>query len=244
MRGHRRVIRSGLRNGGSVSAFNPTKLSGLELWLRADLGITLNVGNVSQWNDQSGKGDANRNHAQGTAANQPLYNTTDAGYGGRSTITFDNANDGLQSGNWSVAPPQTGTLFIVGNSDGAATNRNFFGDKGALQYCLYQDAGAGMMYFQSAGLALGGDSTSKHVFGIDMNGATTKIFRDQVTANVTGNSGAVAIAATTVGALTATTFPLNGKIAEVIVYSTRLAAADFNQVMNYLGARYGVTIGP
>lgn len=230
--------------GGNIVTPKTIFGSALELWLRADMGITLNGGNVSAWADQSGKGDANRNHLQGTAANQPLWNASDSGYGNQSTITFDNTNDGLQSGNWSVAPPTVGTLFIVGNSDGAATNRNFFGDKGALQYCLYQDAASGMNYFQSAGLVLGGDSASKHVFCVDMNGATTKIYRDQLTANVTGNAGAVAIPATTVGALTATTFPLNGKIAEVIVVSTIATLAQRTAAEAYLGARYAQVIGP
>ncbi len=39
--------------------FDPSEISGLKLWLRSDTGITLNSGNVSQWNDLSGFG----NHA-------------------------------------------------------------------------------------------------------------------------------------------------------------------------------------
>lgn len=48
---------------------NPSNISGLKLWLKADTGIILNGSNVSGWNDQSG----NANDAtQSIAGSQPL----------------------------------------------------------------------------------------------------------------------------------------------------------------------------
>ena len=55
---------------GSSPPFVPTNLPGLALWLRADLGITLDDGNVSGWADQSGNGNS---FTQLTTAFQPLY---------------------------------------------------------------------------------------------------------------------------------------------------------------------------
>lgn len=51
-----------------VGPFDPTRIAGLRLFLRSDLGIIQSGGLISAWNDQSGNG----NHAtQGTAALQP-----------------------------------------------------------------------------------------------------------------------------------------------------------------------------
>jgi hypothetical protein len=76
---------------GGAAAFTPTSLSGCVLWLRADLGVTLNGSTVSAWADQSSAG----NHAsQGTAANQPTYSAT-SGPGSTSGITFDGTADYL-----------------------------------------------------------------------------------------------------------------------------------------------------
>lgn len=60
------------RSAAKVSNnFTPARLNGLDLWLRADQGITLASGtDVSAWADQSGGA---RNFTQGTAANQSAY---------------------------------------------------------------------------------------------------------------------------------------------------------------------------
>ena len=61
------------------------------LWLRADLGITLNVGNVSAWADQSGNA---LDLSQGTASAQPLY--VASWKNGKPGITFDGVDDVLR----------------------------------------------------------------------------------------------------------------------------------------------------
>lgn len=58
--------------GNSTRSFVPLDLAPA-LWLRADLGVTLNAGNVSAWADQSGNG---RSFTQGTGGAQPVYDAT------------------------------------------------------------------------------------------------------------------------------------------------------------------------
>ncbi len=61
-------------------------------WVEADLGITLNAGNVSDWADQSTNG---RHLTQGTAANQPLY-VASGGLNNEPYVDCDNVNDFLE----------------------------------------------------------------------------------------------------------------------------------------------------
>ena len=81
-----RVGRVGMpfRRRGAM-AWTPAQLPSLALWLDAEdtASITLNGGNVSQWNDKSG----NARHAtQATAANQPEYIASTAVLGGKPSV--------------------------------------------------------------------------------------------------------------------------------------------------------------
>lgn len=97
----------GARRGGA--SFTPTSLSGCVLWLRADLGVTLNGSTVSAWADQSGSG----NHvSQGTAANQPTFTANDAACGNKATVAFDGTNDVLTSTNSVVSGNADHTIFL------------------------------------------------------------------------------------------------------------------------------------
>src|SRR4051812_19518760 len=75
---------------GGSSAFAPTDISGLKLWLKAD-SLSLNDGDaVTTWTDSSG----NSNTAsQGTAANKPTYKT--AVLNALPVVRFDGSNDYL-----------------------------------------------------------------------------------------------------------------------------------------------------
>jgi len=74
-------------------------------WWRADLGITLNAGNVSDWLDQVGGSVL----ANAVPANQPPYNAADATLAGQATISFDGVNDTLVVGNIAMPSP----IFIA-----------------------------------------------------------------------------------------------------------------------------------
>jgi hypothetical protein len=69
-------------------SFVPSDLGGLELWLKADAGLTESAGTVTAWNDQSG------NARNPTVQSNPSY--TASGLNGLPTVTFDGTNDWLQ----------------------------------------------------------------------------------------------------------------------------------------------------
>ena len=242
----RRKIRRARR--APSSAFAPTDIAGIDLWLRADLGITLNGGDVSAWADQSGTGDANKNAAQAVGASQPLYVASDAGYNGQPTIQFNGLTDFLFSAAWSTPPTTVGSMFIVGEC--AIDTVRVFG-------CLHSIGGIGELYnngigstdlhyYQGSDFAVVGEAAlnAKHVYLVDRNGASTSVYQDAKTALTTGNGGSGACERVVIGSnALAASLPLDGKIAEWIMYTRILDATERGQVLDYLGARYGVTIG-
>lgn len=82
-------------------SFTPDELTGLELWLKADAGLTESGGNVTAWLDQSG------NSRNPTVQGTPAY--TASGLNGKPIVQFDGTSDWLQMG--------TGlTLALAGKS--------------------------------------------------------------------------------------------------------------------------------
>ena len=69
---------------------SPVPTEALELWLRADQGVTLNGDTVSRWIDQSGNG---RDAAQATAAHQPTLEQNMVA--GQPALRFDGVDDYL-----------------------------------------------------------------------------------------------------------------------------------------------------
>ena len=84
-----RILAARGRAGGR--AFQPPQLSGCAVWLRADIGITLNGANVSRWADQSGNGN---DATQGTSGRQPGYDALQIN--GRPTVFFDASVTGAE----------------------------------------------------------------------------------------------------------------------------------------------------
>jgi hypothetical protein len=96
--------------GSRQSAFVPSSISGLKLWLDATQGVTTVSGAVSQWDDLTGLG----NHAtQGTAGNRPLLSRYD-----------NRENRHLQSetlGSWSLVAASVTANTIANPISGSMT---------------------------------------------------------------------------------------------------------------------------
>lgn len=74
-------------NGMAADISSPAQLPGLQLWTEGDLGVTLNVGTVAQWADQSG---AANDISEASAPNQPTY--VAVAQNGLPGVQFVNAN--------------------------------------------------------------------------------------------------------------------------------------------------------
>lgn len=84
-------IMLGLANAGQSAPFTPQSVSNLVAMFDASLAssVTLNVADVASINDLSGN---SRTASQGTAAEQPAYNTA-TGINSKNVITFTSANN-------------------------------------------------------------------------------------------------------------------------------------------------------
>jgi hypothetical protein len=224
--------------GARRDEFTPLALSPL-VWLRSDLGITLNGSNVSAWADQSGNG---RHVVQGTAANQPAYNATDAGYSGRPSVQFD-GGDRLTSGAFVLAQPLM--VVIVGNTNGVSGNQ-YFCDGGATpgnEAVVRQNTGTFRIYSGSDLNSAVADTGAKVIVAGEFNGNNSKIYVSSKTAAATGAGGATAMSGFTLGSYGASAAALlTGKVTEALIFDRVLSATERGQLFDYLGTRYGITV--
>lgn len=86
----------------------PSDITGLQLWLNGDVGVTTSGGSVTQWADQSG----NANHAtQSNVSKQPIW-VMPATHG-HGSILFDGIDDGLYTPSFQTFPVKRGSVFVV-----------------------------------------------------------------------------------------------------------------------------------
>jgi hypothetical protein len=226
-------------------------------WLRADLGITLATTKVATWADQSGRGDANRNVSQGTDANRPTYNTTDAAFNNQPTISFTAASSHFLPGvgNWSATYTQPVTFGVIGTATASASNAFFLGARAGSEYMdIYKTTAnrpaslvgtvPGTIEQVATPLA------SPCVILISVGAGSDGVFRLNSRSHVGSSTGGAAYTATSVGAngmtvgrrsIAALQY-LDGKVAEVFMWNKTLNVGEVNKLMNYVTARYGIAV--
>lgn len=96
--------------------FEPTDISGLQLWLKYNTGITITSGQVSQWDDSSGN---NRHAAQATSTFRPTKTAFNS-------VKFS-GNDFLSTIAFQLFPAKRGTIIALFRAVGqvAATGTGF-----------------------------------------------------------------------------------------------------------------------
>src|SRR5437899_1363127 len=147
-----------------ASAQTLTVTNGLQLWLKADAGVTATAGKVTAWADQSGHGN---NAAQTMADMSPLL-VNDA-INGKPVLRFDGVDDFLEvADSDSVSITGDITTFFLVKFDDFATYRAVWAKTAANQpgpndwYALpgsgipraYRGNGLGMNGFADGGQAL------------------------------------------------------------------------------------------
>lgn len=222
---------------------------GMVFWLRADTGITKDGSDrVSQWNDQSGTGDSNKNVTQAVAGNQPLWNASSANFNNQPTLSFVNARlDHLTSGNWSVAMPSPATWVVVGRITAYSPSgfTVLFDSKavGSRQAAYYVTADNKLNWY--AGAAAAGTAIAlPHTFANIVVFDTTGNAYQTAQTPTAGNSGAQTLAAISIGInYDQTSSQFEGEIAEIMGFNRELTAPEVADLFSYIDARYGIAIG-
>ena len=234
-----------------LAAFTPP--AGIQLWLKADAitGVP-NGGAVSTWVDSTALG-GGRDMSQGTAAYQPLYEAAVVTAPGfvNPVVRFDGSNDVMANS----ALHNAQTIIYVAKSTAnegvpyarLGTINEYFGFINGVgtpaadlflknPQTFWQDA---------ATVALNGFHVYSGLYNDPANGNNGSIYFDGLL-EATGTPGpsplnlADAIGAR--GNMPGPTYNayFQGDIAEVLVFSTNLSAADRMSVENYLNKKYFV----
>lgn len=227
-----------------ATVFAPNLISNNVLWLDAsDTGtITQSGGAVSQWNDKSG---LENNAVQATGARQFIT--------GERTINGLNAMDldaskvmegaaglyGISSSNntafvvLSLDNTTAETRPLSGASSGGNTRYGVLFNNTAGQYGVLNSTN-----FVVAGSAETFD-TNAHAVGFYRNGATVTGFYDgEISAS--GAATNITLLAFWIGARSALPESgLDGRLAEILLYSRLLSSDEINHVGNYLSKKWG-----
>jgi hypothetical protein len=218
--------------------FTPRSIAGLEAWYNASDASSITVATgVDKWADRSGKG---RDLLQSTPNNQPQYVTN--GLNGRPIIKFDGDNDSL-SASFSLSQPTT--VFCVGNYivntggfnlyDGTTANtmRHFVAGSGTI----------GMFAGTSLTSALSsGDIIGWRIWESIFNGSSSAIIRNGTTLN-SGNAGSASPGGVRLAIFgNNASNPTNCEIAEFVLYTGVLSAAERSRVRSYLSRKYAIAV--
>lgn len=242
----------------------PLNISGLAAWYdsRDDDYITLATG-ISAWVSRAGSlGTATL--SQGTAANQPAYETSVATLGSRPAVFFDGSNDALAAATastWAFLSNGTGaTIFLVERIDSTggatqvpvmtmtavATNVGIYA--GLTTTALQGRVGNGSgTYCNNWGL-----TTASH-YARDASRWRALTYEDETMGSrVSGSSLTNADTAAQEPSASNPTLALTvggsaglffkGWLAQIIIYNRVLTTAEFSALASWANQQYGVTV--
>lgn len=233
--------------------------NGLQLWLKADAGVTTDLnGGVTQWEDQSGEA----NHAVQFDGNRTPVLVNGA-LNNKPVLRFDGVDDFLDVAD---SPSLSGTgdmsSFFIIKFDDFATFRAVWGKtagSGGNQpaptdiYALPNDGR--LRVFRGNGTGIGNSSATTTqplpanaylAVGFDVSGSTLNHYLN----NQPNGSGAATASVgdgdtpLKIGTRTDFVTKLKGNLAELLIYSRALSAAERNDVFAYFRSKYGLNVPP
>jgi hypothetical protein len=246
--------------------------SGLALWLRADSITVDNGDTISEWKDRSGNGrdfsqsvandkptfvasDSTFNNKPCVqfSSNDALLRAFDAGLNTNEFTTIlvmstnnDNNNYqlGYESRSYLTSPTRLRGYNVYANMSGSNNRWEYWTGRSASSWNTELTAATGSAVVDTpnivnlsieGGNGVGGVVTAKklRIDGVDVASSTPNYHKNQSEPTQLGrlNDGP-----------SPNTFPLLGKIAEVIHYNRKLTEAEMNLVEGYLSIRYNISI--
>ena len=234
-----------------ATGFTPRNISGLAAWWDASdaASITTVSGRVSQWNDKSGNGV----HAtQSTANNRP--ENTSATLNGRAVMTFDGSND-IMSFTGTARTDETQFVVVRNNMVASAvSNQQILGDASSgfgVTAVIKNDGSTNSDVFTHCGGFSLGTTSARYQFPANnpFGPAVVSAIRSSASGGILRTDGVQRATCTTsnsyalarIGGV-GSSLPLNGYIAEIVIYSRALSVADVQRVERYLGTKWGLPV--
>ncbi len=232
--------------GSAPPAFVPTDIAGCQLWLDASdtATITETAGAVSSWADKSTNAYA---ATQGTGAQQPTTGTRSQN--GLNVLDFDGGDRlDLPSGIYSISNGPN-TAFVVWATDATSSNQRLLGgytgvDGTRYGFMLNDPAGNISVRNNSGGTSVSQAvtfNTNAHIAALRRSGGSLDNIYDGTLVNSGSGAANYTVISMHIGASSTLAFPLNGMIAEIVLYNSSLSDADANTVGNYLATKWGIS---
>jgi hypothetical protein len=235
------------RTGGQ--RFDPSKLPGLQLWLRADRGLyqdsaltTPAVADgdpVGGWKDQSGQG---RHATQATAAARPTLVLGPTGLGGQRALLFDGVDDQLLLGDLSAGFPSAGTLFYLYAQGGGTGRFTVFDHNNGANNSLTRFDGAGYFgMWRTARIdTYPASMGATQIVTVVSSSSLYQVYKNNTAQTAQAASYQAGTNYRIVPSVGGNVFV--GHLPEILAYSRQLTGTEISQVNRYLGRRYGIVV--
>jgi hypothetical protein len=253
-------VGAGLPYCGQI-AFSPKAYSGLKAWYKADLHVSLDVGDptiVTGMGDQSGN---SLTISQGTTANQPHLLNPDSSLNGKRSVDYDGGDYLASSSNLDLSSAYTIIIVVKIDTIGASFANGFLRIAsgivtGGNGFCVYGENSGGKLYVGD----VQGSAFYQGFNGHYATGAYVFTFRCDGTAGgrAVRKNGSVLTPTVNVGAglfvmpsanklfvgagWNHAASRLDGKIPEVLCYNVALTDAQCNKLEKYCGSYFGITV--
>jgi hypothetical protein len=241
-----------LTNGYEYLDALSTSFGTNRVWFRADKGVTHVSNAVSQWADQSGAGDSNRNLVQSTAGAKPTLVESHASFNNRHVLDHD-GGDWMQTLDFTGGPyahPLTiycvfrftvdTNFYLFYDRDGSSVIRSYRG--AAADTNIVVGTGAGGFAGTDNRATL--NSALIACFVLDDSGAGSKMFINRYsTASGSGTAGTDAFKALTLFGIYIGGGGPTGQCAEFAAYSgAHNATQRENWIRYYGGDSYAISV--
>jgi len=223
----------------------PSTITGLRMWLKADAITGKNDGDTIQtWTDSGSNGN---NPTQATAGSRATYKTNIINglpvlrFNGTSNQYGITLDTGIALNNYSLfvvhrptSASQYGMVFgsTTGNSDAELLDMNY-PSAGKIGTYHAGPGNIGGAYSFTSGTPLISSFVASSGTGTPYNNGT---------AQSSGTTATQTVSNWVLGNYTTGSYYYTGDIAEIILYSSGLSAANRISIENYLASKYGITV--
>ncbi len=229
---------------------------GLQVWLRADQGVTQSGGTVSAWYDQSGNGN---NAMQTDSTKQPAFVTSTTGLNSQPVLRFDGSNDFLSIADTAALNASKVSVFVVASHQTGSGRRVFVtkSNSGLTNgYGIFKNGDNAYGFLNSYSTGEFGGAFPSGTYGLlsltydgekaadqaeasisaSINGTPqTTVYSGNYTTPITNDASPLYL-----GSWNGTALKNQCDIAEVILFNRCLSPEEVSQVRAYIFSRYGI----